>query len=232
MIRGLFFPALSRRDIEHYYKRGSDSEFYATYNCQQNYDNVARDCKLRCVYCDVHVNECGGEKFSLDHFRPKNVFGDKFEGILKIHPFNLHLSCQKCNVLKSDDWKGCEDTQDGETYLLKKGYIDRFKVDASDFFDVDEAGKMVSIDSSGPGEYMIGRLLLNRTNRVYIRKLREVKYKSSIVQKMIDTKLKQVIDGWEAQTLTAEQAQEKIKAIQLLMSRYANLNTTSFPSMG
>ncbi|EMC0409427.1 hypothetical protein VBP81_003464 [Vibrio fluvialis] len=229
MIKGLYFPDLTRQSISQYYKRGSDREFYATYNCQHNYENVSQDCKQRCVYCDVHVDECGGEKFSLDHFRPMNVFGNKFDGILKIHPFNLHFSCQQCNVLKSDDWKGCTNTQGGATYLSKLGYIDRFEVKASDYFDVDENGKVVSINSSGPGEYMIGRLHLNRTNRVYLRKLREVTNKSDLVLRKLDAKYDEVMDDWDAEILTPEEAKKKLKSIKLLMSRYTQLASLSFP---
>ncbi|HIF9118488.1 TPA: hypothetical protein ACX6PM_003010 [Photobacterium damselae] len=222
MIKGLYFPALTRQEITKYYKRGS-TEFYATYNCQHNYDNVAWDCQNRCVYCDVHVDECGGEKFSLDHFRPKNVFGEKFAGILKIHPFNLHLSCQKCNVLKSDDWKGCEETQDGETYLSNKGYIDRFQVDVSDYFDVKDTGHIVSINGNGPGNYMIGRLHLNRTNRVYIRKLREVTFKANRIKELLASKQIDVLTKWNSGVLSEQQAKEKIGLLTDLLSRFSKL---------
>ncbi len=222
MIKGLYFPALTRQVITQYYKKGS-SEFYATYNCQHNYDNVALDCKNHCVYCDVHVDECGGEKFSLDHFRPKNVFGDKFDGILKIHPFNLHLSCQKCNVLKSDDWKGCEDTQDGVTYISKKGYIDRFQVDASEYFDVNDMGQIVSINDNGPGEYMIGRLLLNRTNRVYLRKLREVTFKVNRIKELLAARQNEALANWKSGVLSEQQAKEEIGLLTNLWNRFSKL---------
>ncbi|ENM5833356.1 HNH endonuclease [Vibrio metoecus] len=222
MIKGLYFPVLNRQLVTQYYKKGS-KEFYATYNCQHNYENVALDCQNRCVYCDVHVDECGGEKFSLDHFRPKNIFGEKFDGILNTHPFNLHLSCQKCNVLKSDDWKGCEETQDGETYLSKKGYIDRFQVDASDYFDVNDMGQIVSINDEGPGDYMIGRLLLNRTNRVHIRKLREVKLKIDRIKDLLAARQNEVLDNWNSGVLSEQQAKEKIGKLTSLLSRFAKL---------
>ncbi|WP_224394467.1 hypothetical protein, partial [Klebsiella michiganensis] len=108
MINSFYYPSLVRQDIAIYYK--VEGEFYATYNCEKNYINISKDCQFRCVYCDAHVDECGGEHFSLDHFRPMDVFLDKFNGVLKVHPFNLHLSCQKCNVLKTNDWRGCQDT--------------------------------------------------------------------------------------------------------------------------
>lgn len=222
MIKGLYFPALTRQTITQYYKNGS-SEFYATYNCQQNYSNVALDCKNHCVYCDVHVDECGGEKFSLDHFRPKNIFGDKFDGILKIHPFNLHLSCQKCNVLKSDDWKGCEGTPDGVTYISKKGYIDRFQVDASEYFDVNDMGKIVSINNNGPGDYMIGRLLLNRTNRVYLRKLREVTFKVNRIKELLAARQNEALANWNSGVLSEQQAKEEIGLLTNLWNRFSKL---------
>lgn len=172
-----FYPILTRQDISVYYK--VTGEFYATYNCQKNYDNISKDCQYRCVYCDASIDECGGEHFSLDHFRPKDIFSNKFNGILNIHPFNLYLSCQKCNVLKTNDWKGCKDTIDGATYISGIGYIDRFKDDISKYLEVDKNGFVISVNCDGPADYMIRKLLLNRTNRVYIRKRRIVKDKAS-----------------------------------------------------
>ncbi|HIF9433908.1 TPA: hypothetical protein ACX6R6_002034 [Photobacterium damselae] len=227
-MNSLYFPALKRQKVEQYYK--SEGEFYATYNCQKNYDNVAKDCQYRCVYCDVHVDECGGEKFSLDHFRPQNIFGGKFGGILKIHPFNLHLSCQKCNVLKSDDWKGCKNTQDGATYISKKGYIDRFQVDATDYFNVDSDGKITAANSSGPSEYMIGRLLLNRTNRVYTRKLREVTFKAQRIKELLALRQSKAMEEWHSGLLSEEQAKVEFGLLTTLLKRYSNLQTVSIPS--
>lgn len=224
-MNSLFYPPLKRRDINFYYK--SEGVFYATYNCQTNYKNVAKDCKFRCVYCDAHIDECGGEPFSLDHFRPRDIFGEKFDGILNIHPFNLHLSCQKCNVLKTNDWKGCSKTIDGETFLSKKGYIDRFEVDISDYLEVNDGGYVQCKNPNGPAEYMIGKLLLNRTNRVYIRKLREVSYKSEKIKKMIASQQNQVLKEWKLGNLTIEQSMQKIELLNNLLQRYSNLKTVS-----
>lgn len=220
-MNNLYFPPLKRKEIGLYYKK--EGEFYETYNCQKNYDNVAEDCLHRCVYCDVHVDECGGEKFSLDHFRPRNIFGGKFDGILKIHPFNLHLSCQKCNVLKSDDWKGCVDTQDGETYLSKRGYVDRFQVNATDYINVNSEGKIISVNTSGPAEYMIGKLLLNRTNRVYTRKLREVTIKAQRLKEILSLRQSKAMEDWKSGILSREQAIEELDFLTHLLKRYSNL---------
>lgn len=217
----LYYPSLKRQVIAKYYK--SEGEFYATYNCTKNYNNVAKDCVYRCVYCDAHIDECGGEPFSLDHFRPMDVFGDKFNAVLKTHPFNLHLSCQKCNVLKTNDWKGCLKTQDGATYSSSFGYIDRFKVDITDYLEVDCNGLVICKNNEGPAKYMIGKMLLNRTNRVYIRKRREVKEKAARIHTMLIKKQKVLLDSWAAKKLTAGEAEKELQILQKLFDKFNHL---------
>ncbi|KAA1162784.1 hypothetical protein EU508_05445 [Pseudoalteromonas fuliginea] len=217
----LFYPSLQRQDVSVYYK--SVGVFYSTYNCKSNYENVAKDCQYRCVYCDALIDECGGEPFSLDHFRPQHIFGDRFDGILKTHPFNLHLSCQKCNVLKTSDWQGCIDTESGPTYINKKGYVDRFKEDITNFLEVDHNGYVQCTSPDGPAKYMIGKLLLNRTNRVYIRKLREVKVKARKVQKMILDKQRKILDEWNSGSLSSEQVKQELEVVTELLERLTKL---------
>lgn len=170
MNNSTFFPNLTRKPEAHYHNR--NGRFYADY--RKNYKKVSSDCLKRCVYCDATEKECGGDRFSLDHFRPKHVFEDKFGGILLTHPHNLHLSCQKCNVLKSSDWKGCTVNIHGETYSNREGYIDRFKHDCMTYFKVNSTGVLESTNSEGPADYMIKKLMLNRPNRVYIRNKRHL----------------------------------------------------------
>ncbi|WP_345853460.1 hypothetical protein [Shewanella algae] len=219
--KGLYFPLLKRKSIECYYSNNGD--FYRTYNCSSNYTNVANDCMNRCVYCDVLVDECGGEPLSLDHFRPISVFGNKFNGILKFHPYNLHLSCQKCNVLKSSDWKGCVDTIDGPSFVNSKGYVDRFESDVMRYLDVTPDGRIISVDDAGPANYMIGKLLLNRTNRVYIRLLRQVKYKASIVHDILTENMKSSVEKMKSgrhENLDLSEVDALIK----LLERFNKLN--------
>ncbi|MCE9685824.1 hypothetical protein LZP73_06280 [Shewanella sp. AS16] len=218
---GLYFPSLHRQSIESYYS--NKGTFYSTYNCNSNYVNISNDCQNRCVYCDVLVDECGGEPLSLDHFRPINVFGDKFDGILKFHPYNLYLSCQKCNVLKSNDWKGCVETIDGPAFINAMGYVDRFKVDVANFFDVTSDGLVVSVDNAGPADYMIGKLLLNRTNRVYIRLLRQVKLKASMVHEILTENMKSSLERIESGRENDLDLSE-VKALVKLLERFNKLN--------
>lgn len=218
-MNSFYYPALVRQHISVYYK--TEGVFYDTYNCDKNYANVSKDCHFRCVYCDARIDECGGERFSLDHFRPTDVFCDKFNGVLKTHPFNLHLSCQKCNVLKTNDWKGCVDTIDGVTHSSGLGYIDRFNEDISKYTMVNENGLVVSLDSNGPGDYMVRKLLLNRTNRVYLRKKRVVKDKASRVLNLLLNKQSALLNS---DIVVDENMKEEIKKLLDLFERFKNLN--------
>ncbi|HHQ6548822.1 TPA: hypothetical protein ACSTJE_003843 [Serratia fonticola] len=214
-----YYPALTRQDISFYYK--TEGDFYATYNCDKNYTNISKDCQYRCVYCDALIDECGGERFSLDHFRPTDIFADKFGGILKVHPYNLHLSCQKCNVLKTNDWKGCLDTIDGATYISGLGYIDRFKDDVTKYLKVNENGIVISVNSNGPGDYMVRKLLLNRTNRVYIRKRRVVKDKASRILNLLINKQAALLSSDKIGT---DEYKVEIKKLHALFERFKRLN--------
>lgn len=174
MKNNFFYPHLHRHPLDSYYNR--NGVFYADYKL--NYDLVSTDCLKRCVYCDATERECGGDKFSLDHFRPIKVFADKFDGILKVHPYNLYLSCQKCNVLKSSDWHGCRAKINGHTYVGKQGYIDRFSVDIAQFISVNDNGEVIALRIDSPANYMIKKLHLNRLNRIFLRKKRIVDYRT------------------------------------------------------
>lgn len=215
----MFFPNLKRQEIKKYYSQRND--FYANY--QHNYTQVAKDCLHRCVYCDATEAECGGDKFSLDHFRPKQVFIDKFNGILIKHPHNLYLSCQKCNVLKSNDWKGCTDYIDGPTYSLNQGYIDRFKDDFHNFMTIDEGGIIIPKVTSGPAEYMIKRLLLNRPNRVYLRKRRLVNLQGSLLKHELNNNMDKVMADYHSGKRTPEESLDRIGKLQSLRRRFDSI---------
>lgn len=221
-MNNFYYPQLVRQDITLYYK--SNGEFYATYNCESNYRNIAKDCQYRCVYCDARIDECGGEPFSLDHFRPVNIFSDKFNGILNIHPFNLHLSCQKCNVLKTNDWKGCHIKVDGVTHLSGLGYIDRFVDDINDYIKVDDEGRVVCINDNGPGKYMVHKLLLNRTNRVYIRRRRVVKDKAERVLNILLDKQRVLVESFSENDCSIVDKRKKMQELQILLERFNRLN--------
>lgn len=189
MNNDIFYPQLTRKEEQYYYNR--NGTFYANY--LENYEKIAEDCHHRCVYCDATEKECGGDPFSLDHFRPKQIFVHLFNGILITHPHNLYLSCQKCNVLKSNDWKGPTDLIDGPSYINNQGYIDRFKDSTNDFIKVTDTGEVISVNKNGPGDYMIKKILLNRTNRIYLRKKRIIDKQIQELNKTITNRIEDLI---------------------------------------
>ncbi|WP_241168815.1 hypothetical protein [Serratia marcescens] len=222
MNNDLFFPLISRKKVEFYHNR--DGKFYSDY--KSNYDKVSEDCLKRCVYCDATEKECGGDRFSLDHFRPRKVFADKFDGILIIHPYNLYLSCQKCNVLKSSDWHGCSNDMNGYTFTGKKGYLDRFSHNYLSYLSVSEKGELSSIVDDSPVDYMIKKLHLNRPNRVYLRQRRILKCKAENILEQIKKISSDIISQYDKGEIRAENAMTKIKKIQelqdLIQSFYKN----------
>lgn len=221
----LYFPSLTRQAEASYYC--ATGEFYAASNYQSNYNMVARDCKYRCVYCDATEKECGGERFSLDHFRPRIIFEAKFNGVLVRHPYNLHLSCQKCNVLKSKDWQGCKVEIDGPTYLDGKGYIDRFEQDISDFIEVDNGGrihcKQLAQKHNSPEDYMIKRLHLNRPTRVYLRQKRYVEQLVSDIESLFSQCSKEIREKWKAGVICPEEGMLCIDEVEALRDKFLGL---------
>jgi len=222
-LNSLFFPMLNRHPAYMYYnKKGA---FYSASNYQSNYDQIAENCKYRCVYCDATEKECGGEKFSLDHFRPKDIFANKFDGILVRHPYNLHLSCQKCNVLKSKDWQGCQITIDGYTYALGKGYVDRFQKNIIEYMCVQENGRVAITNNNigyaqNPAKYMIERLHLNRPNRVYIRQQRIVKQLSKKIDNLMAALTAETLQAHSDGNRTSEESMQRITKIEKLRNKF------------
>ena len=132
---------------------------------------IREDCKCRCVYCDIHDQEAGGEKsMTIDHFRPKHHYPDS-----KLDPENFVWACGPCNQNKGDDWPAYS-LPDCATVCGEFGYLDPFKVDRKDYFDVTSDGKFKALKP--PAEYMINTLELNRPLLRKIRRRRDVVYES------------------------------------------------------
>ncbi len=60
---------------------------------------------------------------------------------------------------------------------------------------------------------MVGRLLLNRTNRIYMRKLREVTVKAMRVKELLAKRQSKILEDWHSETLTNEQAKKRDRLI-------------------
>lgn len=215
MTTDIYFPKLKRRKIEDYYH--SRNSFYASY--RDNYVKIEEDCLGRCVYCDVTKLENGGDTFSIDHFRPKNVFERNFK-IIAIHPYNLYLSCQKCNVLKSDDWYSSTDSIDGDTYLGKFGFIDRFHDDVNQFMAID---KGVILPLKDPAKFMIKKMRLNRPNRVYLRSRRELLVKKQTVDLLLNREMSKSLMEYSNGIITEKELAMKFSTFTYIQGQLASM---------
>lgn len=207
----MFFKKLTRRPEAEYHSNRGD--FYADY--RKNYANVALDCEQRCVYCDISVEESGGDEMHLDHFRPQEHFKD-----LSIHPYNLYLSCPKCNILKTSDWP-VPRIVDGPTFVGSIGYIDRFQHDCNIFLYVDKNGYIVPV--SGPIKYMIGKMHLNRPSRVNVRRRRIIEHRKTNILSGILRLTDRLQAATAEGTLSLVQREQKRAQIDELLKSYSML---------
>jgi len=173
----MFYPPLSRAQD---YRRKKCGNFYIY---SEYKDEILSDCKERCVYCDITLKEHGHEGFSLDHFRPQEHFPH-----LKNTPFNLVITCSKCNRLKSSHWPMPVvriDSHDGNI-----GFLDPFSCDRLEYFNVDETGEISAIKN--PSTYIIQLLNLNRPSRKLVRKKRLLDKKISSLLEMANAILNEI----------------------------------------
>lgn len=157
----LSFPRLKRRACYSVKPNGSYYD-YGHYREEIRQDSVGR-----CVYCDAHENELGGqEAMELDHFRPKKY---PEHSHLVNDPNNLVWSCRGCNRLKSDHWPAL-----GTDSAISngQGFFDPFCEDRRDYFLVLENGEFVPL--TVPAKYMLMLLVLNRPSRQRLRESRTV----------------------------------------------------------
>ena len=157
------FPPIARRQN---YIRTQRGTYYADYQTYRQ--EIREDCLGRCVYCDSHENETGGqESMQLDHFRPKKY--PEFD-TLKNDPNNLVWACCGCNRLKSSHWPalGTSNTVSGV-----EGFIDPFQDNRRAYFDVLINGKLQPLKP--PAEYKIRLLALNRPIKRRIREFRQIR---------------------------------------------------------
>ena len=125
----MFFPKLARRKE---YSTKHDGSYYEYTHYRQE---IRQDSLGRCVYCDSHENEIGGqETMELDHFRPRKY---RLHYHLVNDPTNLVWSCRGCNNLKRDHWPALgtdSSIRDNE------GFVDPFYDNRADFFRVESDG--------------------------------------------------------------------------------------------
>lgn len=154
--KSIYFPTLQRR---------------STYVVRSHYkhyrQDIRIDCLGRCVYCDAHENELGGEEcMTLDHFKPQNHFRS-----LQNDPTNLVWACIKCNGFKQNYWPAI-----GTSNIVSRGmgFIDPFLENRFEYFDILQDGSFKALKA--PADYLIRTLKLNRTGAKKVRENRNKKY--------------------------------------------------------
>lgn len=71
---------------------------------------------------------------------------------------------------------------------------------------------------------MIGKMLLNRTNRVYIRKRREVKIKATHIQSMLLSKQKILLKRWKSNQIQVDEFQKEMEALKAVFDKFQSLD--------
>lgn len=199
-----FFPEVSRC-VNYAAKECGGYYGYAHYK-----DQIHIDCKHRCVYCDVRLDESGHEGFALDHFRPQEKFSH-----LKNDPNNLVVACAKCNRNKSAHWP--VDVGLGVSHHGEVGFIDPFENNRLDFFSVDVCGALAP--KQNPSEYLIKLLGLNRPSRVVVRRNRILHRRIDDLILLAETIITEVIDGGEM----TELSWQKLESAKVVISSVRQL---------
>jgi hypothetical protein len=167
-----FYPDLLRRDP---YLTKSNGEFYV-YSFYK--EAIHEDCQNRCVYCDIKIEEHGGEGFHLDHFKPQS---DNSE--LINNPNNLVASCPKCNYFKSNHWP--------ENYP-EVSFLNPFEVDRVNRLVCNNDGSITPSDDK-QAAYQIKLLNLNRPARIQQRRARLLTKQIRELCNFLDQELQEIV---------------------------------------
>ncbi len=186
----LYFPPLKRRAK------------YSAYRHYKDYrQEIRADCLGRCVYCDAHENEIGGvENMTLDHFRPRDKYSH-----LEHEPTNLLWACHKCNEFKKNLWPAYGTSH---TVVGNKGFIDPFKENLQDYFDILPDGQLEALKT--PASYMIKILKLNRTGAKKVREKRNKTYESAEKYKVFLIESIKRVNNWLSRDSLPEEDRKEL----------------------
>jgi len=201
----LFFPLLTRR-TNYSVKKNKKYYVYSFYK-----QEIREDCQNRCVYCDVHEDEIGGdESMQLDHFRPQKY--PEYEHLIH-DPNNLVWSCSGCNRLKTSHWPSLGSDQ---LVVNGQGFIDPFAPDRQEYFLVIGEGEITPLIP--PAKYLIDILSLNRFSRKRLRRLRMIKHELSL---QVDIKIQEL-----NASLSAETDPDEINELNNLLDLFEKFKST------
>ncbi len=178
----------------------------ATGNWHNWKQEIADYCCAKCVYCAITESRFGGiRNFHVEHFRPRARFP-----ALEDEISNLYLACAICNILKNDDWPAEPLVDDSAA-----SYPDPAITNYNHLFSISKNHEVESIKVAG--KYVVERLLLNRAQLIYERRLDAIHdaYESfdnwvrSIVDEVTLSELRELV------TLLARISKAKSKIIRV-----------------
>ena len=210
----MFYPILTRRAN---YTTKNDGTYYADYH--HYLTEIKEDCQERCVYCDALLSEHGNEGFHIDHFRPYAHFVE-----LKSNPNNLVLACSKCNIWKSKNWPTGMYFHVHASHDGAIGFIDPFLEPLSNYFRVDQSGKLLT--TGAVAEYMLELLHLNRESRIQLRRKRATLHKAMQLNEIVDQKLKDLVDYMQSDDFDRDTARNmaiSLREVKDLLTNALNM---------
>ena len=165
----MFYPDIERR-VDYPTKTDGSYYVYGHYRAE-----ITEDCQSRCVYCDITVQEHGGEGMQLDHFKPRELFNH-----LENDPNNLVLACPGCNRLKSSHWPQ-------EESIGLNGFLDPFAKNRISWYQICQGGEIGHTNSATA--FKIEKLHLNRPARVQIRRKRLLEARIHVIDIALGIKI-------------------------------------------
>lgn len=204
----VFFPRLNRRAT--YIGNGPGrANRYDAYRAE-----IEEDCKMSCVYCDISLEELGGEGLQLDHFRPENHFP-----ALVNEPLNLLAACPKCNRLKWDHWPCHKKDASKPSYNKVEGFVDPFLENRQDFFSVRSDGELNSVKP--PAKYMINLMKLNRTARSQVRRKRMIEEDKIEIENFINESIDSIVTLWHRGDIQPSEAMAQVEMLQMFRQNFS-----------
>lgn len=202
----MFYPDLNRRKIYSTRENGSN------YSYSHYLNEITEDCQSRCVYCDITIDEHGGEGMQLDHFKPKKHFSS-----LSNTPENLVLACPKCNRLKSDHWP-----IDINCGLF--GFLDPFTPNRCEWYEIDSYGRIHHTNLATAIKIAI--LNLNRPARIQIRRKRIIEKRINNLDALFDHKINEFYKLISTNKISDTEQSSLMKEIMDIKSKISQLRTS------
>ena len=154
--------------------RRTCDEKHANYRSYK--EALNKDFNGRCGYCDI-TEHVIGKVFQIDHFAPKDKFGD-----LETEYSNLVYACPSCNRSKWNDWPM---TTHSPSHDGSKGYVDPCNEEYDEHLERTGCGTIVG--KTPVGVYMRHKLKLHALKHKYLWLLDIAYHQCIAIDQFLDT---------------------------------------------